>query len=154
MGVYRVEPAEGDLAAACSCCVGEPGLRGFVYEDEAPRAVYFVEPLGVPKHPLAKLGLALGEWAPGSPNTKRIAFAFTCKPSETGVLLTPSAPKMLMFPELAMLGLPLQPAALAAHADLAVFHALARAVIEQDWRLAPIRRLGDSTPRRFSAEAT
>jgi hypothetical protein len=155
MGPLTIQPAEGDLGAACACCAGEPGLRGFVYEAEEARAVYFVEPLGTSKFPMIKLGIAFGEWSSGSPASGRTVFALMCKPSPQGLDLSPAEPKMIAFPELAMFGRRLAAAELAAHPSLAEFRELAAAILDQDWRLEAIRAPGDPRGRRrFSAEAT
>jgi len=39
-----IQPNEQDEIAACSCCSGNPGVSGFVYDGETPLAVYFAEP--------------------------------------------------------------------------------------------------------------
>jgi hypothetical protein len=157
MGPLTIEPAEGDLAAACACCAGEPGARGFVYESRKARAVYFIEPIGAPKYPMIKLGIAIGEWSSGAQASERTCFAFICKPTEAGPILEATELQMSGFPELAVLGRGLAAAELRAHSELPRFSMIAKAIIAEDWRLEPIRGSGASsaTPaRRFFAEPT
>ena len=148
-----VEPAESDLVA-CACCAGEGGLRGFVYEGAEARAVYCVEPIGATTYPMIKLGIAVGEWGPGSPVGSRVSLALVCKPTPNGPGLTPAEPKMLAFPELETLGLPLSAAELPHAARRDDLYGIARAIIDQDRRLAAIREAGAAPGqnRRFSAE--
>jgi hypothetical protein len=150
MGDYRVEPADGGLAG-CACCAGEAGLRGFVFEDGVPRAVYFVEPLGMPNYPLAKLGMAIGDWSPGAAASARLSLGFLIRPGSPNAELSASDAKLSGFPELPMLGRPVAGDELGAHERRAEFEALARVIVAQDWRLEPLRG-GLGSGSRFSAE--
>lgn len=155
LGSLVVEPAEGALAAACACCAGEPGLRGFVYADKKACAVYFVEPIGAPKYPMIKLGVAIGDWSPGKNADARECFAFICRPAKPHPAIEPTDPKLSGFPELAMLGRKISAEDLPRHPRFADFEQLTRQVIQEDWRLEAIQGTdGPTTPpaRRFFAE--
>lgn len=149
-----VRPAEDDLFASCACCAGEAGVRGFVYEGEEPRAIYFAEALGMPHFPLIKLGVALGAWDKGARAQDRVRFAFLCKPTPAGPDMEPAEPELAGAPELSLMAAPVTAADLASHPQMETFRQTAKAIIEQDWRLVAIKGGEAAAPRRkFSAEA-
>ena len=149
-----VRPAQDDLMAPCACCAGGAEIRGFVYEGDEGRAIYFVESLGMPNFPLIKLGVALGAWDEAARVEDRVSFALLCKPTVKGPDMTPTEPYFAAFPELSLIGRIVTADELPRHPLLDDFHEAAKAIIEQDWRLAAIRG-GEALPpsRKFSAEA-
>ena len=147
MNGLSVEPAEDELGG-CACCTDSVGLRGFVYENGVPRAVYFVEPIGAPNFPMIKLGIVAGEWSRGSPVSTRSRCALLCKPTQAGPQIKLFEADLLAFPEYEKLGLPLSSAELSKSLQLDNFIEIARAVIDQDLRLAAIRAVAAPVPPR------
>lgn len=142
-----IQPNEQDEIATCSCCSGNPGVSGFVYDGETPLAVYFAEPTGMINYPMLRLGIAIGPWAGDSVAADRLRAVFSCRP---GPMLEVVDPYLPTVPELTILGLGLFPADAEAHPKMAEFRTVAEAIIEKDPRLAEMRNERRSS--RFAAE--
>jgi hypothetical protein len=151
MTLLRVEPAEDALAAGCPCCEGG-GLRGFVFADEEPHAVYFAESGGMGSKPVILIGLAMGRWASDAARDERACLVFACTPDDAGgeARITPTLPALLAFPEFRDLGAPVEVEEAQAHPRYDAFRACLSAVIAQDDRLAHLRARAGR--RRFSAD--
>lgn len=155
MGAFLVHPEESDLLSSCPCCAGPQDLRGFVYESGEPRAFYFVQPLGTLSFPMAKIGLVYGPWSETTDASGRFAVAFICRPGPQGPILQPVDAVFDQFPEFDRLGKKLAPDELGSTGQAERFLVLTRAIIDQDWRLAPLGR-NESTlavKGRFAAPA-
>lgn len=75
MGAIRVEPEPPTKELACDCGGTTRLLHGYVYEDELPHGLYFVEWCDGP-HPrrAAFMALGLGAFEDGATSADRIAF--------------------------------------------------------------------------------
>ena len=73
----RVEPTKQNDTGPCNCC-GKMSrtVWGFLYVDETPRAVYYVQwTLGeVPRHG-ANIDLVMGDWSEGATPEKRVGVS-------------------------------------------------------------------------------
>jgi hypothetical protein len=146
-GTLVIRPNEQDEIATCSCCAGNPGVSGFVYDGETPLAVYFAEPIGMINYPMLRLGIAIGRWGGESVAADRLRAVFSCRPGPQLELVDPFLPTV---PELAALGQGLFPAAAEDHPQLAELRAVAAAIIEEDPRLADMRN--ERRAHRFAAD--
>lgn len=68
----------------CACC-GNLTRRvwGYVYEDETPRAAYFVEWTPGHRNQPASFDLIIGEWGEGTSAVDRVSVALDCRVLET-----------------------------------------------------------------------
>lgn len=148
----NVEPAQDAMSAGCPCCTGEGGLRGFVYEGEAPHAVYFAESGGMASKPVVLIGLALGRWASDAKMDERACVVFACSKGETQVEAKPTIPYLLSFPEFKTLGRGVEPETAEAHAWFPRMRETLDAILAQDARLAHLRPDADRGRSRFSAD--
>jgi hypothetical protein len=75
VGVIRVEPEPPVKQSACACGGTSRLLHGYVYDDEHPHGVYFVEWCEGP-HPRrsAFMALGLGTFGEGTTSTDRMSF--------------------------------------------------------------------------------
>ena len=142
-----IRPNEQDDFATCSCCAGNPGVSGFVYDGETPLAVYFAEPSGMINYPMLRLGIAIGRWGGDAVAADRLRAVFSCRPGPQFELVDPFLPTV---PELAALGVGLFPAQ-PDHPQLDEIRAVAAAIIADDPRLAEMRNARPA--HRFAAEA-
>ena len=136
--VLRVEPIEDPLAAGCPCC-SEGGLRGFVYDDEQPHAVYFAESGGMGTKPVVLIGVAAGRWAEDAPMEERVCFVFACTKGAAEIDAKPTIPYLLAFPEFKQLGLGVEPEDAERHPMFGAMRATLDAIVAQDARLAHLR---------------
>jgi hypothetical protein len=143
-----IRPNEQEEIAACSCCAGNPGVSGFVYDGETPLAVYFAEPTGMINYPMMRLGIAIGRWGNDAVAADRLRAVFSCRPGPQLEIVDPFLPTV---PELAALGQGLYAAHAEDHPQFVQLHAVAIAIIEEDPRLAEIR--GERRGHRFAADA-
>ena len=143
-----IRPNEQDEIATCSCCAGNPGVSGFVYEGETPLAVYFAEPSGMLAYPMLRLGIAMGRWGGDTLAADRLRAVFSCRPGPLLELVDPFLPTV---PELTALGIGVFPAQADVQPKLADFRAVAAAIIEDDPRLAEMRK--ERPFHRFVADA-
>jgi len=149
---FVVHPEQDDLLASCPCCAPAQ-TRGFVYEGEEARAVYFLEFVGFAGFPLVHLGVAFGDWREGSDRADRVCFAFSCRPAAEGVRLEPAEPNADAFPDLERLGAPIAAAVLSSSQELERYRSAAQAIVDQDWRLAGFAHASEAPARpKFSAE--
>jgi hypothetical protein len=146
-GSLLIQPNEQDEIATCSCCAGNPGVSGFVYDGETPFAVYFAEPTGMVNYPLLRLGIAIGRWGSDTIANDRLRAVFSCRPGPLLELVDPYLPTV---PELTALGQGLFPADAEHHPKIAEFRAVAEAIIEKDPRLAEMRK--ERRTHRFAAD--
>ena len=136
--VLRVEPIEDPLAPGCPCC-SEGGLRGFVYDDEQPHAVYFAESGGMGTKPVVLIGVAAGRWAQDAPMEERACLVFACTKGTADVDAKPTIPHLLAFPEFKQLGVGVEPENAERHPMYAAMRTTLDAIIAQDARLAHLR---------------
>lgn len=142
-----IRPNDQDELATCSCCSGNPGVSGFVYDGEAPLAVYFAEPTGMINYPMLRLGIAIGSWGGDTVANDRLRAVFSCRPGPVLELVDPYLPTV---PELTALGVGLFPADATAHPKIAEFRTVAEAIIAKDPRLAEMRN--ERPTHRFAAD--
>jgi hypothetical protein len=147
-GDLIIRPNEQDDIATCSCCAGNPGVSGFVYDGETPLAVYFAEPTGMINYPLLRLGIAIGRWDVDAIANDRLRAVFSCRPGPQLELVDPYLPTV---PELTALGQGLFPADAEDHPKMTEIRAVAEAIIEKDPRLAEMRN--EARIHRFAADA-
>jgi len=135
--------------AACTCCAGQPGLRGYVYRGGEAIAVYFVEPAGMPKFPLIKLGIVFGRWEGMVRPEERLAIAFSGRPGTSGPQIHLIDPWLATIPDFTWLGRPIQIQEARQHHDAAIHEQVARAIVVGDSRLSEIS--GTKAEPRFWA---
>jgi hypothetical protein len=134
----RVEPAQDETAAGCPCCEGG-GLRGFVFENETPHSVYFVESGGMANKPVILIGIVTGRWASDADISERVGLVFACSQSGDGADIRPTIPALLAFPEFRTLGKGIEPEQAQGHTSFALLRRTLDAIIAQDARLAHLR---------------
>ena len=148
---FVITPNPDDEVPLCTCCAGSPGVRGEVSEDDAPIAVYFAEPAGMPKFPMLRLGLVYGLFTDEALPSQRVSAVIVCRRDAEGLRLEPGEPWLGTFPELTQLGERVAPAALAEHADYPRLRQIATAIIDGDDRLAEMRAKPGRRRHSFTA---
>ena len=153
MSRYRIEVAEELMGPGCACCTGDGGARGFVYDNDDPRVVYFAEAGGYGGKNVVLMGLVIGKWEGETKKEDRASFCFAVSREHDAVQREPTIPYLLAFPEFPMLGEKVAPEDAAAHPGYGEAIAVCDAIIAGDHRFWHLR--GEAAPRnaRFSAEA-
>ncbi|MBN9083415.1 MAG: hypothetical protein BGP04_14385 [Rhizobiales bacterium 62-17] len=153
MSQIRVEPGEDMLGFGCACCGSDGGVRGFIYDNEDPLAIYYAEAGGMSNMPVVLVGIAMGAWEAGTTKSQRTAIVFACsKPDNAPRQTVPTTPFLLGFPEFPLLGETIEPEVAPEHKDYARLLELCDALIDNDARFMHLRN-DPVARRRFVADA-
>jgi hypothetical protein len=84
VAVIRVEP-DASKSSPCDCCSGVAFIaNGYVYEDEIPRGVYFLDWTEGHPHRRAYLTVSLGDWGEGTTGEHRSSLGVLFQLSDDG----------------------------------------------------------------------
>ena len=152
MSRYRIEVAEEVMGPGCACCLGDGGARGFVYDQDNPRVVYFAEPGGYGGKNVVLMGLVIGQWEGDTKKEDRHCFCFAVSRDNDHVVREPTIPYLLAYPEFSMLGEKVQPENALSHSGYQEALSVCDAIIAGDYRFWHLR--GEAAPRQshFAAE--
>ncbi|MBM3608916.1 MAG: hypothetical protein FJX29_10785, partial [Alphaproteobacteria bacterium] len=136
---YRIEVAEEQIGPGCACCTGEGGVRGFLYDGEDPRAVYFAEPGGYGGKTVVLMGIVIGKWEGDTKQADRNCFCFALSFENGKLSRGPTIPYLLAYPEFVMLGVKIQPEEAQAHAGYSEAADICDAIVSGDHRFWHLR---------------
>lgn len=152
MTVFNVEPLQDEMALGCPCCEpGPSGLRGLVYEDKTPHALYSAKPSRISGGPLL-MTVTVGPWQRENSFRDRKTVALTCVRRANGLDVQAAEFDMDVWADMMGQGIPLTRSELEHDADYAQIVRLARAIVNQDRRLAALAAGTPPTHGRFSAD--
>jgi len=136
MATLNVEPLEDAMPLGCPCCTPMPsGLRGLVYEDKTPHAIYSARPSRFDDGPML-MSITVGRWEEKTTAADRKTVALTCFSRPDGPEIRAADFDAAGWPDMVGVGQPLSRSELEHDADYAAIIRLARAIMHQDRRVA------------------
>ena len=130
---YTIVVDQLDDLFGCTCCGGTGVINGFVLDGPRMVAMYVVH-LGQPgPAKTVFLNLVFGDWEAKANAAGRYVTAFAVH-EDARRAPQACAPECAIFPELPLLGQPLQPSAVRKRDEFAQLQALARSIVTRDQR--------------------